>query len=277
MPRLPVFRVPRFSRISRVSMSRTRWIAVAVASVVVVGGTAGGVTLALRGGGSGSAGTRTALGTPALQPPAAGDSSSPTVAAPTGAPSPLASGALLPRTLQNEDLHAPYAAIPLQFAMPTIGVDVPMMGVGLTSKNAVDAPEGPASSSIWDQAFWYRGGAEPGQPGVFAVAGHVDRVGGGAAAFARLPQIKAGDVVSVTDKRTGAVYRYRITDARSYSLKEVSSLTVLDRIYGPDVDRGQPPHAPADGLARISIITCTGTWLGSQYDHRFVAFGDLIS
>jgi hypothetical protein len=260
-----------------ISMTRRRWIAAAAAGVVAVAGAGTGVAVALRG--HPASHPAAARSTPAaLQAPAAGASSSPAGATPTATATaiPLASGSLLPRTLQPVDLHATYAAIPLHFAAPTIGVDVPVMGVGLTAKNAVDAPEGPASSSIWDQAFWYRGGAEPGQPGVFALAGHVDRVGGAAAAFARLPSIKAGDVVDVSDQRTGIAYHYRITDARAYSLKEVGSMAVLDRIYGPDVDRAQPPHVPADGVARISIITCTGTWLGSQYDHRFVAFGELV-
>jgi hypothetical protein len=252
----------------RISTTRRRWIAAGAVATVVAAGTATGVTLGLR---AHQPARPAAVATPALQPPVAGAPSA-TPTPPPPSPTPLGPGALLPRTLQDIDLHAPFAAVPLQFTAPTIDVDVALMGVGLTSKNAVDAPEGPAASSIWDQAFWYRGGAEPGQPGVFAVAGHVDRVGGAPAAFAHLPR----NVVSVTDRRSGIVYRYRISEARSFSLKEVGSLPVLDRIYGSDVDRGQPPHVPADGVARISIITCTGTWLGSQYDHRFLAFGELV-
>jgi hypothetical protein len=265
MPSLPRLHIP---------MTRRRWIAAAVAGTVALGGAATGATLALRG--HPAAPRPTALSTPAVQAPHAGASSTPTAATPSPAPTKLPPGSLLPRTLQPEDLHATYSAIPLRFAAPSISIDVPMTGVGLTAKNAVDAPEGPASSPIWDQAFWYRGGAEPGQPGVLALAGHVDRVGGAPAAFAHLPQIKAGDVVAVTDERSGITYHYRITDARAYSLKEVGTMAVLDRIYGPDVDRAQPAHVPADGVGRISIITCTGTWQGSQYDHRFVAFGDLV-
>ena len=269
MPRVPHVRL-------RLSMTRRRWIAAAAAGVVVLGGAGAGITLALRS--HGPAGVPSAQATPALQAPQAGaTSAAPGSAGATVSPQVWIAGALLPRTLQpGVDLHTKASAIPLRFAAPSIGVDAPVDGVGLTSKNAVDAPEGPASSPVWDHAFWYRGGAEPGQPGVLAIAGHVDRVGGAAAAFARLPSIRPGDVVSVFDQRSGITYRYRITDGRAYSLKEVSSLAVLDRIYGADVDRGQPAHVPADGVARISIITCTGTWLGSQYDHRFIAFGVLV-
>src|SRR5579884_623937 len=266
--------IPRPRLHLRLAMTRRRWIAAGLAATLAAGGAATGITLALRGGHPPS--HPTSVATPALLPPVAGASDAPATDTPSPTPTAWVAGALLPRTLQDVDLHAAYAAIPLHFTAPTIGVDAPVMGVGLTSKNAVDAPEGPASSPIWDDAFWYRGGAEPGQPGVMAIAGHVDRVGGAAAAFAHLSRIQPNDVVSVTDQRSGIIYHYRITDARSYSLKEVASLAVLDRIYGPDVDRGQPPHVPADGVARISIITCTGTWLGSQYDHLFVAFGVLV-
>ena len=196
---------------------------------------------------------------------------------PSPSPTPWVSGQPLPRTLQaGLDLHAAAAGIPLRFAAPTVGINTGVLGVGLTSSNAVDAPKGPASSPVWDEAFWYRGGAEPGQPGVFAVAGHVDRVGGAPAAFAPLKRIHVGDVVTVTDQRSGAVYRYRISETEDYDVRRINTADILARLYGPDVAKGVPPSVPADGVARISIITCDGTWLGAQYDHRFVAYGELI-
>ncbi len=264
--------MPRLPRVRRPRLSRLQWLGVCLGTLAVAGGAAAGLTLRLHGGAT----QPLAQATPALLPPVAGATITPAVGTAPPTSTTWVTGALLPRTLQDTGLHAAAGPVPVRFVAPTIGVDAPTDGVGLTSKNAVDAPEGPASSPVWDHAFWYRGGAEPGQPGVLAIAGHVDRVGGAPAAFAHLPRIKAGDVVSVVDQRSGVTYHYRITDGRSYSLKEVSSLPVLDRIYGPDVDRGQPPHVPPDGVARISIITCTGTWLGSQYDHRYVAFGVLV-
>jgi len=210
-------------------------------------------------------------------------SSSPTdTPFPSASPAPLdtplwAPGELLPRTLQASlDLRSPFAGVPLRFQAPTLGIDVPVLGVGLITGNAVDAPKGPADSPLWDEGFWYRGSAEPGQPGVFALAGHVDRVGGAAAAFAGLHRIQVGDVVTVIDQRTGVAWRYRITDTQSFDMNHLGGADVLDRIYGADVAQGKPPSVPADMVARISILTCAGTWTGSQYDHRFVAFGDLV-
>jgi hypothetical protein len=257
-------------------MRRRFVVAVAIGGMGVVA-TVTGITLALRSHAAPAGQQHTQV-----HVPQAGVVSTPTATVvPTPTPTALprwVAGQSLARTLQDADLHAAYGAIPLRFAAPTVGIDTAMLGVGLTKTNNVDAPEGPRTSSLWDQAFWYRGGAEPGQPGVFAVAGHVDRVGGGPAAFWTLRTIKAGDVVEVTDQRNGAAYRYRISEAATFSLKQAEDPAVLDRIYGHDVSQGYyPPAVPADLVPRISIITCTGSWTGVMYDHRFIAFGELVT
>jgi hypothetical protein len=253
-------------------MRSRKLLAALVAVLTMGGGSVAGITIALH--------LRAPAVVDAQRPPA---TPAPT-ALPTGTPSPTASpsaywsaGEALPRTLQaGLDLHASYAAVPLRFEAPSIGIDVPLLGVGLTSSNAVDAPEGPVNSPLWDEGFWYRGGAEPGQPGVFALAGHVDRVGGAAAAFASLHRIKVGDIVSVLDQRYHIAWQYRISDTASFDMNNLGHSNVLDRIYGADVAAGKPPTVPADMVARISILTCAGTWTGTQYDHRFVAFGELV-
>jgi len=249
--------------------SRRRLALTAVAALILVGGATEGVVRGLHGGDT------VAVVEHATPPP----SPSPG-ATPAGTPTPTpgwVSGATLPRSLQASlDLHAAAAAVPLRFQAPSIGVDVPVLGVGLTPRNAVDAPEGPAGSSLWDDGFWYRGGAEPGQPGVFAMAGHVDRVGGAPAAFWNLHRIAAGAMVGIVDQRTRTVWHYRITETDEFDDRTANGMAVLSRIYGPDVATGRPATVPADKLARISIITCAGTWNGTQYDHRFVAFGDLV-
>jgi hypothetical protein len=251
-------------------MTRRTIAVAALAGALAVAGGATGLTLALRG--HSQPARPAAHATPAVHAPAAGTSPTPV---PSSTPR-WVPGSDLPRTLQNLDLHAAAAAIPLRISAPTIQIDAAVLGVGLTKTNNVDAPEGPRDSPLWDQAFWYRGSAEPGQPGVFAVAGHVDRVGGAPAAFAQLSSVKPGDIVTITDQRTATAYHYRITEARAYSLREVEEMGVLERVYGPEVARGYSATVPGDLVARISVITCTGTWTGSQYDHRFLAFGELV-
>jgi sortase (surface protein transpeptidase) len=258
-------------------MTRRTTVVAALAGILAVAGTATGITVAVR---SHQTPAVHAQATPGLHAPVAGTTPTPasteTATATPRLPGSYTAGTALARTLQPLDLHAPYSQVPLHVTAPSIQVDTIVLGVGLTKTNNVDAPEGSRDSPLWDDAFWYRGSAEPGQPGVFALAGHVDRVGGAAAAFAHLSSIKPGDIVTISDQRSGIDFHYRISEARSYSLKEVESLPVLERIYGPEPAHGNPPVVPADMVGRISVITCTGTWTGSQYDHRFVAFGELV-
>jgi hypothetical protein len=253
------------------AMSR-KLIAALLAGISVAGGTTASVIVEWEHRPADAVAVHRAVATETPLPSPSASDSSPPLATPLWTP-----GQALPRTLQASlDLRSPYAGVPLRFQAPTLGIDVPVLGVGLTSGNAIDAPKGAADAPVWDEGFWYRGSAEPGQPGVFALAGHVDRVGGAAAAFANLHRIQAGDVVDVIDQRTGVAWRYRITDTQSFDMNNLGKSDVLDRIYGADVAQGLPPSVPTDMVARISILTCAGTWTGTQYDHRFVAFGDLV-
>lgn len=252
------------------SWTRRRLLATAVAALALAGGAAAGATLALHRGTPATAVVHRA-------PPSPTPSGSPSASLSPASTPEWVAGIALPRTLQASlGLYAPSAAVPLRFQAPSVGIDVAVLGVGLTSANAVDAPKGPASSAVWDEGFWYRGGAEAGQPGVFALAGHVDRVGGAPAAFAHLKDLKAGAVVQVVDQRSGITWQYRITETQEFDMSKVNSAAILDRIYGPDVAAGRTATVPADLVPRISIITCAGTWTGTQYDHRFVAFGQLV-
>jgi Sortase domain len=178
-------------------------------------------------------------------------------------------------------LLAPPVAVPLRFRVASLGIDAPVLAVGRTPAGSMDAPEGPASSPLWQEAFWYRGGSDPGRPGTSTIAGHVDDVLGRPAAFWNIRRLQPGDVVEIADERDGGVLRYRITEAAVYSVTAANSPAVLQRLYGSAAYDGDPTErdVAADAVSRISIITCTGTFhRGSSfgYDHRFIAFGVLI-
>ena len=51
--------------------------------------------------------------------------------------------------------------VPLQLVIPSIGVHAQVLGVGVTSGDVMDAPEGPRGDPVWEEAFWYRGSAIP--------------------------------------------------------------------------------------------------------------------
>ena len=94
------------------------------------------------------------------------------VALPPAAP---AAALAIPAPLTDEglDLRAGPVAVPLELRIPSLSVDAPVVGVGITPKDVMDAPMGPAGDPVWQQAFWYRGSAVPGALSTALIAGHV--------------------------------------------------------------------------------------------------------
>jgi sortase (surface protein transpeptidase) len=103
----------------------------------------------------------------------------PTTAAPSAsAPAPAAAPA-------EQD-----AATPVQIEIPSIGVDAPVVPLGLEPSGVLEAPEGLAETG------WWADGPEPGEAGPAVVAGHVDSRAG-PAVFYRLGELRPGDPVDV--------------------------------------------------------------------------------
>jgi sortase (surface protein transpeptidase) len=106
----------------------------------------------------------------------------------TGAPSSLITDALASRVA------------PLRIRIPAIGVNAPLMRLGLTRSHALAVP--PNAST----AGWYTGGPMPGRIGPAVIAAHV-HWNGQPGAFARLAQLKTGDLIRVTRSHaTDAVF-----------------------------------------------------------------------
>jgi sortase (surface protein transpeptidase) len=147
-----------------------------------------------------------------------------------------------------------------------VGVHINVVSVGLDRHGAMEAPEGRLGSSFWREGFWYRGGAVPGNPGTATIAGHLDDTAGRPAAFWTIRNLRAGDEVTVTRVADGAVLKYKIVETDVWTVAQATQHDNLQRIYG---------GGGADGVARLSLITCTGRWVHGGYDHRFVAFAVL--
>jgi sortase (surface protein transpeptidase) len=84
-------------------------------------------------------------------------------------------------------------AVPHRLAIPSIGVNAPLMSLGLNKDRSLQVP-GNAYT-----AGWFKGAPRPGQVGPAVIAAHVHfnhRVG----AFARLSQVKIYDRIIVTTK-----------------------------------------------------------------------------
>jgi sortase (surface protein transpeptidase) len=79
---------------------------------------------------------------------------------------------------------------PTRVTIPAIGVDAPLVGVGLKPDGAMQTPD-------FGIAAWYDKGPKPGQPGPAVVLAHVDSKAHGPDVFYRLRELKPGDRVSV--------------------------------------------------------------------------------
>ena len=172
------------------------------------------------------------------------------------------------------NLRGAPVAVPLRLEIPTLAVARPVLAVGITATNIMDAPEGAAQDPAWQAAFWYRGGGIPGAIGTATIAGHVDDSLGRPALFAHLDELRIGDAVIVRDLRTGLPMNFVVTATATYSLDEASTPEVLARLYGTGPVDGKGPQPSADGQSHLTLITCTGGFnyrLGT-HDHRLVVF-----
>jgi hypothetical protein len=174
------------------------------------------------------------------------------------------------------DLRAGPVEIPLELRIPSILLKAPLLGVGITPKNLMDAPGGVADDPVWQKAFWYRGGALPGDLGTATIAGHViDRLGR-PAVFAALKELGPGDLIIIRDTRSGLDVPFLVTEVESYSIQQSADPSVLARIYGSGPVSGQGPQPTADGLSHLTLITCSGDWVRGAYDRRLVIYAGRV-
>lgn len=172
------------------------------------------------------------------------------------------------------DLRSGPVPVPLELQIPRLRVSAAVLGVGINPSNVMDTPTGRATDAVWQTAFWYRGGGTPGEPSTATIAGHVDDVLGRPAIFAHLSDLRPGDPIVVRDKRTGLDLAYVVTETAVYTLRQTLDPAILTKIYGPGPVSGQGALESVDGLAHLTLITCTGHWLNGSgtYDHRLAVY-----
>jgi hypothetical protein len=174
------------------------------------------------------------------------------------------------------DLHAGPVSVPLLLQIPTLGINAAVVGVGIASTDAMDAPEGPAGDPVWQQAFWYRGSAIPGARSTALFAGHIDGPNGSSAVFTHLDGLRAGDPIVIHDTRSGLDVRFAVTATRTYTLAEAADPSVLKQIYGVGPVVGKWPQPSADGLSHLTLITCAGTFRNGTHDHRLAVYATRV-
>ncbi|MFB8273571.1 class F sortase [Streptomyces sp. NPDC055955] len=138
--------------------------------------------------------------------------------------------------------HEPPGAAPLspsppdRIRIPSIRVDAPLMGLGLTPQGSLDVPP-PREKNL---AGWYEAGTAPGVRGTAVVAGHVDNADG-PAVFYDLGALAKGRTIEV-DRRDGSV-----------AVFTVDAVEVYDAAAFPD----QKVYGAAD-RPELRVITCGG-------------------
>jgi Sortase domain len=195
----------------------------------------------------------------------------PTVQSPVQTP--VQPSGSVPLIAPGLDLSAGPVVVPLELRIPSIGVDgAPMLGVGITSQNVMDAPKGPIGDPVWQAAFWYRGSGVPGDSGTATIAGHIDDPLGRPAIFARIQDLLPGDLIVVHDNRSGLDISFLVTETQIYSVQQTADPAVLAQIYGAGPVSGRGPQPAPDGLSHLTLITCTGYIVNGAFDHRVVVY-----
>ena len=172
----------------------------------------------------------------------------------------------------NLDLGAGPVAVPLELQIPSLQVNAPVLGVGLTTNNLMDAPKGDIGDPIWGSAFWFRGGGIPGNVGTATIGGHVNDPLGRPEIFADLGYLRRGDLIIIHIKDTTLDIRFLVDETKTYSIQQSSDPAILTQIFGAGPVAGTGPQPAPDGLSHLTLITCAGDIVNGEFDHHTVVY-----
>ncbi|GGP97133.1 class F sortase [Streptomyces roseolilacinus] len=145
-------------------------------------------------------------------------------------------------------------SVPIGLRIPAIGVDTPVIRLGLAADGTVEVP--PVTDD--DRAGWYRHSPTPGQVGPSVVLGHVTVGAHGDGVFRHLARLHRGDRIEAR-LENGTTARFTVTAVRTVAKADFPT----DDVYG-DVDRPE-----------LRLITCGGPRVGEEYRDNVIAFAAL--
>lgn len=145
-------------------------------------------------------------------------------------------------------------SVPVGLAVPAIGVDTPVMRLGLAADGTVEVP--PVTDD--DRAGWYRHSPTPGQLGPSVILGHVTVGTHGDGVFRHLGRLHRGDRIEAR-LENGTVAEFSVTSVRTVPKAQFPT----DDVYG-NVDRPE-----------LRLITCGGPRLGEEYRDNVIVFAEL--
>jgi LPXTG-site transpeptidase (sortase) family protein len=142
-----------------------------------------------------------------------------------------------------------------RLVIPDIGVDAPIVVLGLLPDKTMDSPDGP------EEVAWYTFSAKPGQIGNVVMSGHLDYINYGAAVFWHLSELRPGDEIRLV-LEDGTLVEYQVETVAEY---DEATAPVQD-IVGPTADES------------ITLITCSGSFDPSSlhYNRRLVVRGSRV-
>ncbi|MEU6194735.1 class F sortase [Streptomyces sp. NPDC047061] len=145
-------------------------------------------------------------------------------------------------------------SVPVRLRIPAIGVDTPLLRLGLAADGTVQVPP----ITAHDRAGWYRHSPTPGQTGPSVILGHVTVGAYGDGVFRRLAELRRGEQVAVRlENRRSAVFT--VDEVRTVA----KAAFPTQDVYG-DVDRPE-----------LRLITCGGPRGGDGYLDNVIVFATL--
>ena len=138
---------------------------------------------------------------------------------------------------QQEALAAE-ADRPTRIVIDAMGIDAPVVPVGVAEDGQMEIPPGAATVG------WYQHGPVPGSDaGSVVLASHVDDAWGRPGVFAGLGELAEGDLITIEDGDATQL-TYEVLSRTTVAKDELA----LDQLF----ERTGPP--------RLVLVTCTGPW-----------------
>jgi LPXTG-site transpeptidase (sortase) family protein len=156
---------------------------------------------------------------------------------------------LVPTIVSGAIRVAPKTVPPVRVEVPTVGVAVDVMPVGIADDGKLQIP---ADVHI---AGWYQYGPVPASTtGTTVIAAHVDSLDYGIGPFAKLKNLSVGDPILVTTS-DGIVHTYSVQSIDSVLKSELPVDSIFDR----------------SGSPRLALITC-----GGPFDYGSRTYADNV-
>jgi LPXTG-site transpeptidase (sortase) family protein len=142
-------------------------------------------------------------------------------------------------------------SVPVGLLIPAIGVDTPVMRLGLAPDGSVQVPP----ITAHDRAGWYRHSPTPGQTGPSVILGHVTVGAHGDGVFRHLDRLRRGDRIAAR-LENGTTAEFAVTEVRTVAKADFPAKDVYGNVNRPE----------------LRLITCGGPRTGEDYRDNVIVF-----